>query len=226
VVKDIYLKYFDMVNLAHIEIKEKIKAILNEDVYKISRPCPRRKLVYLVELNNQKIRFDFKRGSVVIGFKEEARLQMVAYDNGVKVPKILFVDDNIKISQWIDGIEMNNVRRESEPNIQLGKLIGHLNITQDDDKYLSLIDLTNKNSIWTGKELYFIDFCGLRTVDYEEVVRQTSIGMGARIHSSRWLWFIEGYLYYFPDLDINSFIFQANEKLKYRRNKKRERNMR
>lgn len=197
-------------------IKKKINDALNKEVDKITQPSKRNKLIYQVTLDDRKVRFNFKRGSIdADGYIEEARLQMVAYNNGVKVPEVLFIDHEIKISQWIDGVEMYDVINEKEPNVQLGELIGKMNSTQDDGKYLALTDLTKHNSIWTGEELYFIDFCLITRVDYEEAIQQASVGVGAWIHPARWQWFIEGYLKYHPNLDIYYFIETAKEKRAY-----------
>ncbi len=200
-------------------IAKKVNDILNEEVYNIIETD--HPMIYQVILGNKMIRFDFKRPGVSIdSYIEISRLQTLAYDNGVKVPKVLYVDSEIKISQWIEGVKMNRVRREPEPNIQLGKLIGKLNTIQDDDKYLALVDLNNKNSIWTGEDLYFIDLCGLVAIDYEEVIRYAAFGMGMRMNQLRWQWFIEGYLYYHPNLNMDYFV-KMSKKGRYHKNEKK-----
>lgn len=187
-------------------IINKINDILNEEVLNIIKTNKSPK-VYQVMLDNKMVRFDFKDPNISADRHIEVpRLQMLAYNSGVNIPKVLYIDSEIKISQWIEGIEINYVRSKSEPNIQLGKLIGKLNSIQDGNKYLALVDLTNKNSIWTGKDLYFIDMDGLVAIDYKEAIRYAAVGVGMRMNESRWQWFIKGYLYYHPNLGVEYFI--------------------
>lgn len=205
-------------------IREKVKYILGKNMYSISKPHPRKKVYKITLKNNENIRFEFK-GSRVNSeeYKEISRLQMLAYNNDVNVPKVLFTGNEIKISQWIDGVEINKVRNEKEPNIQLGRLIGKLNTIKDKDKYLVISDLNNKNSIWNGKDLYLIDFCTLTSMSYEEAIKHTFKAVGIRIGSFRWNWFIKGYLEYHPNININNLINIAKEKRQYIIEKRKKR---
>lgn len=196
--------------ISKTDITKIIQSEVNEEVIGIIK-MPRR-LVYKITLKSGKlIRFD----SRCIG-AEEVRLQRIAYNNGVRVPEVLSYDQNMKISEWIDGVDMHFVRANPEVHKELGKLIGKLNITQDDEnagKYLAYGDITNKNFVWTKDEkLYIIDFDGMLSVDYGETVRCTIDGVGRRLHRGRWGWFLEGYTQYHPDLDIDEFIKRAAER--------------
>ncbi len=206
-------------------ITKKINDILNEEVRNIIKTA-RSPRVYQVILDNKMVRFDFKYINISVDHHiEVARLQMLAHNSGVNIPKVLYIDSEIKISQWIEGVEINRVKKRSDPNIQLGKLIGKMNTIQDNNKYLALVDFTNKNSIWTGTDLYFIDLDGLVAIDYEEAVRYAAVGMGMRMDQLRWQWFIEGYLYYHPNIDMDCFV-KMSEKGKQHQIEKRSKRRR
>ena len=132
------------------------------------------------------------------------RLQMIAYDAGVMVPKLIAIEDRIEISEWIDGVELYYVKHFPEPNARLGKLMGRLNLVKSEDLYLANSDINNTNFIWTKKkELYFIDFGRMRLTNYEGAVNRTAKGVGKRVNKYRRKWFYDEYAKYH---DINEFI--------------------
>ncbi len=180
---------------------------INEEVSKITK-IRNREIYKIILASGKLLRFDLRNLSA-----EEVRLQRIAYNNGVRVPEVLSYDQNMKISEWIDGVDLHFVRANPEVHKELGGLIGKLNITQDGNKYLSYPDMTNRNFIWTkAEELYAIDFDNMTLVDYEEAIRQTINGVSRRLHRGRWGWFLEGYTQYHSDLDVDKFIKQVDEK--------------
>lgn len=198
-----------MINRGRIfktEIIEIIQSEINDKVSEIIK-VPRRKIYKVILASGKLLRFNLYGPKT-----EEIRLQRIAYNNGVRVPRILSYDQNMKISEWIDGVEMSFVRGNPKVTKQLGRLIGKLNITQDNDKYLAYGDITKRNFIWTEAEkLYVIDFDDVLSADYDEAVRHTINAIARRMSPGRWQWFLEGYTKYHPDLDIDKFIEQANE---------------
>lgn len=206
-------KYKAITKIIQSEINEKVSKIIE---------VPRRRIYKIISESGKLLRFNFYGPKI-----EEVRLQRIAYDNGVRVPRVLGYDKNMKISEWIDGVDIHFVRANPEVTKQLGRLIGKLNATQDDEndgKYLTYSDITNRNFIWTkDKKLYVIDFDHMVLVDYDEAIRQAIIGVAARMSKSRWRLFLEGYTQYHPDLDIDKFIKQANERHNYWCKKKKER---
>lgn len=140
--------------------------------------------------------------------KEISRIQMLVHDSGVKVPKV-FVSGRIKLSEWIDGVDLYFVKNLPEANIQLGELLGRLNAVKENDRHVAQGDVGSTNFIWTkDKELYMIDFGRLHLTDYDDAVRRTAAGVCKRVAKNRREWVYEGYAKYH---NIDQFIKLVNE---------------
>lgn len=140
--------------------------------------------------------------------KEISRIQMLVHDSGVKVPKV-FVSGRIKLSEWIDGVDLYFVKNLPEANIQLGELLGALNTVKENGRYAAQGDIGSTNFIWAkDKELYMIDFCSLRLTDYDDAMLRTAAGVCKRVAKNQREWFYEGYAKYH---NIDQFIKLVNE---------------
>lgn len=148
------------------------------------------------------IRIDFRQS------KKITRLQMLVYNGGVKVAKVL-KSGRVKLSEWIKGQDLYFVKNLPEVNIQLGELLGKLNTVKENDKYVAVGDINNTNFIWTkNKELYLIDLGDLCLLDYDKAMLKVAGGVSKRVAKNRRKWFYEGYAKYH---NIDQFIKIVNE---------------
>lgn len=148
------------------------------------------------------IRIDFRQS------KKISRLQMLLYNSGVKVPKVL-KSGSVKLSEWIDGVDLYFVEDLPEVNIQMGELLGKLNTVKENDKHAVVGDINNTSFIWTkNKELYLIDLGDLCLLDYNKAMLKVAGGVTKRVAKNRRKWFYEGYAKYH---NIDQFIKFVNE---------------
>jgi len=119
------------------------------------------KLVFKVKYNEKLFRFDFGQ-KYLVNINE----QKIASET-INIPKILFVDNikKYKISEWIDGVDINKVWNLPEVFIQSGELMGKLNLIKNTNSgmYLSNCEFSSSNAIWSNdKKVYLIDLGKLR----------------------------------------------------------------
>lgn len=135
--------------------------------------------------------------------KDKLSYHRLAYDNGVSVPKIIEVcklynstlEDIFKVSEWIEGVRIEEVWNLSKVFEKCGEQIAKLNLIKDpvSDKYLSLRDFSPLNFIWTKeKEVYIIDLNIFVVEDVDYSVVKTLV-MGLRT-KNRIDCFLKGYM--------------------------------
>lgn len=177
---------------------------LDKQIIKVIKAKPNRGVYKAWLEGGGIIRIDHKQARS----KEISRIQMLVHDSGVKVPKV-FVSGGIKLSEWIDGVDLYFVKNLPEANIQLGELLGALNTVKENGRYAAQGDIGNTNFIWTkDKELYMIDFGSLRLTNYGDALRRTAAGVCKRVAKNRREWVYEGYAKYH---NIDQFIKLVNE---------------
>lgn len=107
------------------------------------------------------LRFDVKYPS------ELNRLQRIAVENGIEIPKILIIDGNCKISEWVEGIMIKHFWNLREVFEKSGDLMGRLNTTPDPknpNHFLTNSEFSSSNAIWTpDRKIYLIDHGRMKT---------------------------------------------------------------
>lgn len=92
--------------------------------------------------------------------------QIIAYNEGVNVPKILYVSFNsgkksvCKISEWIDGILLLNIKEEDRVEVftKFASAVAKLNSITKNGQVLVCSDMNLGNMVWTpDRQVYFID---------------------------------------------------------------------
>jgi tRNA A-37 threonylcarbamoyl transferase component Bud32 len=92
--------------------------------------------------------------------KERTRLQIVANQIDIEIPKVIFVEREYKFSEWIDGVMLKDVYNLAEVFIKSGDLMGRFNNIKDPitNKFLTNSEFSTTNAIWTdNKKVYLID---------------------------------------------------------------------
>lgn len=123
------------------------------------------KAVYKANCNEGNVRVDLSR-RYFRGSKE----QQIAYDNGINVPKIYYLNYKpmIKLSEWIDGESVFYLTGvdDSELFSKYAILVSKLTSVKYENLYLMNSDLNLGNLIWTSsREIYMIDLDKLKFVD-------------------------------------------------------------
>jgi len=106
------------------------------------------------------LRFDRKNQ------KEITRLQMMAVENGIEIPKVVLCVRGYKFSEWIDGFMLRDVCNIGEAYIKFGEVVARLNNVKDprNNNFLQNADINSTNVIWTeDKKIYIIDHGKLKT---------------------------------------------------------------
>ena len=175
---------------------------LGEEVLNIFKPSVNKNWVYRVETySGTKVRFSFHKNNEIRVYGA-SKLQIIAYKNLINVPKIIVLNNRIKISEWIDGVELYFVQNLPEANFALGELIGKLNLVKHKKQYLTSGDINNTNFIWTkDKKLYLVDVDKLKLRSYEMAVKMVAHEAYKRINNERRKYFYKGYSKY-HDIDI------------------------
>jgi len=144
------------------DIKELIKEKLNKDVIKILDICDKKivKTRKLLLVNGNPLRLDTKHSPNV------TRLQILASESNINIPKVIFVHNKYKVSEWIEGVLIKNVWDIPEVFEKSGELIGKLNCIKDpiNNEFLFNSDFHGSNAVWTkDKKVYLIDHGKLAT---------------------------------------------------------------
>jgi len=152
--------------------------------------------VYMVEIDDQKhIRLDI--------YKNKIPHRMFRYQNylhraGVNVAKLIALPvvngRQWRVSEWIEGVRVENVWDKPEVFIKSGEQMAKLNLVKDlkTNNFLYLSDFNKINEIWTAdNEVYFIDLSVYPTNDVDRFVVKTLV-MGLRT-LTRICYFLEGY---------------------------------
>lgn len=110
--------------------------------------------------NNPPLRLDINFPMVI------TRLQMVATQTDIEIPKVIFVHKKYKFSEWIDGVMIKDAWNISEVFVKSGDLIGRLNLIKDPvtKQFLINSEFSSTNAIWTpdGK-VYIVDHGRMKT---------------------------------------------------------------
>lgn len=104
--------------------------------------------------------------------KEITRLQMVAVENGIEIPKVVLCIGKYKFSEWIDGFMLKEVNNIREVYVKFGEVIARLNNVRDPitNKFLENADINSRNAIWTkDKKIYIIDHGKLKTTSDPDI---------------------------------------------------------
>lgn len=116
---------------------------------------------YKVDIRgNSSLRLDLKFNSTIM------KLQNVAVENNIEIPKVIFVDRKHKFSEWIDGVMLVRVWNIAEVFIKSGDLVGRLNLVKDpvSNEFLTNAEFSSTNAVWTkDKKVYIIDHDRLKT---------------------------------------------------------------
>lgn len=91
---------------------------------------------------------------------ETTRLQIVAYENNIEVPKVLFEDRRYKYSEWLEGEMICKVKHIDKVFSKSGDLMGRLNKVIDPitGNFLTNSEFSLTNAIWTpDQKVYIVD---------------------------------------------------------------------
>jgi len=139
-----------------VNVKSMVKATLNRKVvsgYSIGRGS-RVKAIKFITADGSNIRLDIKYPP------EITRLQIIASNKNIEIPKVLFEQGKYKFSEWIEGVMIKEVRNVAEVFIKAGDLMGRLNKVVDPitRKFITNGELSATNAVWTpDKKVYLID---------------------------------------------------------------------
>ena len=138
---------------------------LNKKVFKVDKICNSSSKVvktYKISLKNGLcLRLDIKFNP------ELTRLQKVAFENNIEIPKVIFEEGIYKFSEWIDGVMLARVWDIAEVFKKSGDLIGRLSLIKDpiSNKFLTNSEFSSTNVIWSkDKKIYIVDHDRLKTV--------------------------------------------------------------
>ena len=149
---------------------EKMKLLVKSHIGRIPK-----KIIH-IRKNRQVYKLVFKKISPMrldIGYPPKiARMQQIAYDNKIEVPKIIKLvgkgKTGYKYSEWITGVLLMHVWNLAEVFYKSGDLMGRMNLVQDpvDGKFLSNSEWSAPNAVWTpDKKIYIIDHGRMKTVE-------------------------------------------------------------
>jgi len=148
-----------------IFVRKYLKELLNKEVinmFKISSTSGKLKTYKIEVENGPSIRLDINFSGIL------NRLQKIATDNDIEMPKILKIKDGYKFSQWVEGVMLARVWDIAEVFIKSGDLMGRLNSIKDpvNGKFLTNSEFSSTNAIWTeDKKVFIIDHDRLKTTD-------------------------------------------------------------
>jgi hypothetical protein len=138
------------------DIKDIVRRNLNKEVSECVGIARRKRIkTFKVSIENDFcLRMDLK-------YPEEiTRLQIIANQTDIEIPKVIFVEGEYKFSEWIDGIMLKDVYDIPEVFIKSGDLMGRLNLLKDPvtQKFLINSEFSSTNAIWTNdRKVYLID---------------------------------------------------------------------
>ena len=99
------------------------------------------------------------------------QLQLMAWDRGINVPRVLKRVGKERLSEWIEGVELISVWHIDEAIIAAGEVMAQINNVQCGwtEWWLINTDINRRNFIWTAdKEIYMIDWNHSRLVPTKE----------------------------------------------------------
>jgi len=144
-------------------IKKIIMGRLNKkvtNVYKISNRKGVTKTFKIDIENSPSLRLDIRFPGNL------NRLQKVATNHNIEMPKIVFIQDGYKFSEWVEGVMLHKVWDIADVFIKSGDLVGRLNKVRDPQTkgFLMNAEFSSTNAIYTNsKKVYIIDHDRLKT---------------------------------------------------------------
>lgn len=139
----------------HKTIKEIVKLKPNRHIYKI------------ILNDNSIIRLDIGTFTPEIN-----RLQQIAINHNINIPKIIKSSSRYKMSEWILGVRLLDVWDTREVFYKSGELMAKLNLIIDPKTggNLTNTEFSSTNAVWTpNKEVYIIDHDKLKSTNNIEI---------------------------------------------------------
>ena len=176
---------------------EKLKTLIKSHVGRAPK-----KIIH-IRRNRQVYKLLFKKFPPMrldIGYPPKiAKLQQIAYDNKIEVPKIIKLvgggKKGYKYSEWVTGLLLMRVWNLAEVFYKSGELIARLNLVEDpkDGKFLSNSEFSAANAVWTeDKKIYIIDHGRMKAVGNPDITVVQSVLKRIR-HKERINVFLDGY---------------------------------
>lgn len=154
------IKVIDKKLLKHI--RNIIKNKLNKEVISGVEICRKKtvKTRKIIIKDYPALRLDIKYSSKI------TRLQMIANQTDIEIPKVILIEGKYKFSEWIDGVMIKDVWNLTEVFSRSGDLIGRLNLIKDPktNQFLMNSEFSSSNAVWSkDKKVYLIDHGRMNT---------------------------------------------------------------